>query len=818
MRALAVLGCALLGLAFWGFLGWFSAEARETERLIVEPSAACFSFLGTGGEVDRSTGLLCADPKKAGEAGTSLSWRHSESGLLIYRRELWRDNEGALLQKLAGKKTKLFLLGLRQREEPLRLSSLILVQERGSALRRFFSEPLSFLENYRYFGGGIGPELYRVAFPASLEIQNYRIEAEVLYLSLSSANSQLREVELRFGDAQELGESLHRLKYDVAGWDSGLVQLDAAPKKETLHRIADLLRARIGAKWFLAMEKWLWKLRDIWPSLSPASPSSEAARDWEDAVDDAPQRLKSAAWPPAAITRLDEKGRAKERLSFQELPLEGKQAERAQNHPAAAQGSPIQMISFYPDEERPQSRLTLFAFDLRRLILDVQAGYEEPNSAKPGLAHVPVGESAQVVATFNGGFKAEHGSYGMKVRGTEVSEAKAGAATIAFTRSGSVYFGAWPDHDSEKIAEAMWSYRQNLDPLIASGVINPKQRGEWGEQLLGASMYTERSALCLREDGDILYAWGEHLSGDGLARGLKSVGCIEAIHLDMNPRHAGLNLVDLSEEGDPKARNALEEMKMVPYRLATWSPKDFFYLRWRGDEIPLNWKESRFGSYLLEAIHEHDGQLFSYQSFDPSRSEAQLLGGLQEPIRGGRSPETEWRGLAPIAGSWLLGVAKAGKNTGGLGFAKAPSFPLQDELSTLVIDGNGRWRLAEPRGFESPTGNERYIQFPALLSHGELNEAEGARPSQCALAVHLERVIIVCSEDVVPARQLAASLKSFNIAEAVNLRRGKRALKMSAEERSSESAVDRFQTRISFSVEAHRASAWKGFNNLGQNK
>src|SRR5208337_3432588 len=98
----------------------------------------------------------------------------------------------------------------------------------------------------------------------------------------------------------------------------------------------------------------------------------------------------------------------------------------------------------------------------------------------------------------------------------------------------------WADtHDVTGIRgipdEDIVSFRQNLDPLVDSGEVNPMGRALWGYTLPGSGMQTERSGICVTESGNMLYAWGDDVSGTALGKALKAAGCTYALHLDMNP-------------------------------------------------------------------------------------------------------------------------------------------------------------------------------------------------------------------------------------------------------------------------------------------
>ena len=76
--------------------------------------------------------------------------------------------------------------------------------------------------------------------------------------------------------------------------------------------------------------------------------------------------------------------------------------------------------------------------------------------------------------------------------------------------------GACPAHQADAIGAIeggeIKSFRQNLDPLVDEGRVNPTHRGLWGYTLPGQATQTERSGICVTPAGQMLYAWGDDVS------------------------------------------------------------------------------------------------------------------------------------------------------------------------------------------------------------------------------------------------------------------------------------------------------------------
>ena len=127
------------------------------------------------------------------------------------------------------------------------------------------------------------------------------------------------------------------------------------------------------------------------------------------------------------------------------------------------------------------------------------------------------------------------------------------------------------------------SYRQNLEPLVEDGKLLPSGRTQWGWQLNGTSMMTERSGICVTDASQLYYVWGDEVSAQTLGKAMILAGCTYGMHLDMNPHHTGFVFANVrtiaNKDYDVKLLTPL--MDMWPERYLEYSPKDFFYLMLR---------------------------------------------------------------------------------------------------------------------------------------------------------------------------------------------------------------------------------------------
>jgi hypothetical protein len=250
-----------------------------------------------------------------------------------------------------------------------------------------------------------------------------------------------------------------------------------------------------------------------------------------------------------------------------------------------------------PDPERPYATVLLVAMDMRQLDLDMEAGVEDPKplTGPHGAGRLPRDPkiAQRVVAAFNGAFKTEHGNYGMMVKKRVLLPPQPSAASVVVLDDGRTALGTWPA--STNVGgllgisdDALVSFRQNLDPLVDHGEVNPTKRSLWGFTLPGTSAQTERSGLCVTPDGHLVYAWGDDANATALGKAMLMAGCSYGIHLDMNPHHTGFTFTSIDDVKTRKYKAELLSplMEISPDRYIEYAPKDFFYLMLRDPTPP----------------------------------------------------------------------------------------------------------------------------------------------------------------------------------------------------------------------------------------
>jgi hypothetical protein len=138
-----------------------------------------------------------------------------------------------------------------------------------------------------------------------------------------------------------------------------------------------------------------------------------------------------------------------------------------------------------------------------------------------------------LIASFNGGFRFEHQPGGYVTEGKTVRKMRKGYATFAISTDGTSTVGVWGDTITE---EGSWaSLRQNLPPLVDNGksVYANYPKVDWGQDF-GNKVYNFRSAVCLRNDGLMMFVAVGKVNIGMLADTLVVLGCKTGMELDIN--------------------------------------------------------------------------------------------------------------------------------------------------------------------------------------------------------------------------------------------------------------------------------------------
>jgi hypothetical protein len=513
------------------------------------------------------------------------------------------------------------------------------------------------------------------------------------------------------------------------------------------------------------------------------------------------------AWPPPPIPSIWKTKEAGEG-EWQEPRLSWSTRHDA-SQPAHDSPPPAFYRAFVrPDPDRPYSRVILVAMDTRQLDLSMEAGTEDPKPLTgghgPGRIPRDPAVASRVVAAFNGGFKTEHGNYGMMVNRRILLPPQPNAATVAVLKDQRVAFGTWGDtHEVTGLRgipdDDIVSFRQNLDPLVDRGEVNPMGRALWGYTLPGSGMQTERSGLCVTEAGHLLYAWGDDVSGSALGKALKLAGCSYAMHLDMNPHHTGFIFAKINDVRGHNYRSELltSLMTVSPDRYIEYAPKDFFFVTTRdltpppvestpfhpdpGAQPPPSWSPAIWSTTL----DTREGPI-DLLRVAAGRARYRIRAGTREPdAKTGAQPLHDLDGDDAHRVVLAVGLGHAQeKHPRGLATDGRLSFPLRGgdgsadvvaRGAVLVADADGQLALVRTDDLTAVGTHVDLAELPLVLEDGLAPpDARKAGPASLrgALCIAPDGAVLIARGTLATDAPLGEALARVGCRRAVSLDRG----------------------------------------------
>ncbi|HVZ35331.1 MAG TPA: hypothetical protein VG963_23050, partial [Polyangiaceae bacterium] len=165
--------------------------------------------------------------------------------------------------------------------------------------------------------------------------------------------------------------------------------------------------------------------------------------------------------------------------------------------------------TLHPDPGNPRAELFLVTMPVQGVELHAVAGTLEPHTTNPQAAKIesrgiiPETDQADLLAGFNGGFRAEHGHHGMMVQGIVLIPPVPDRCTIYGYADGTIQIRSFHPEPPGAV-EPAW-YRQTSRCLVEQGNVNPALQQNprttaWGAAL-GGETSIRRSALGLTRDG-----------------------------------------------------------------------------------------------------------------------------------------------------------------------------------------------------------------------------------------------------------------------------------------------------------------------------
>jgi hypothetical protein len=240
----------------------------------------------------------------------------------------------------------------------------------------------------------------------------------------------------------------------------------------------------------------------------------------------------------------------------------------------------------HPDPERVYAELFVFALDLSAVRVHAVAGSIEPKSAepRPDIARpgvIPESDREHLIAAFNGGFKAEHGQFGMMVDGKELLAPRRTSCTFAGLSDGSLRIGPWTALAAGAADYSFW--RQAPGCMVEQGALHPGlsdvDSRRWGATLEGGTVI-RRSAVGLSADRQTLFVGiSNSTTARALAMGMRHAGAADVAQLDVNFSYPRFLVYREQPEAGLVAIGAVKgQLFERDEYLGHASTRDFFYV------------------------------------------------------------------------------------------------------------------------------------------------------------------------------------------------------------------------------------------------
>jgi hypothetical protein len=367
-------------------------------------------------------------------------------------------------------------------------------------------------------------------------------------------------------------------------------------KERIAPQVADTLRATIGDErtarvesWFFAIEDRVQKARYRLLGAETNPFATEEVR--VSYVERTPPRTV-VVW---AGTRGVDRGANPD--AFLPVPMTFPPTKQLRSNPEPGEGTwstaglprttpsdPLMAKTFFrPDPSRPYALVGVLLVDARRVRLHLVAGTVDPGGSRgvKGPGTIPAEDVPRLVAAWNGGFKGDHGNFGMVAHGKEFQRLRNGLATVCTKKDGTFVMGEY-GRDLTWDPERMEACRQNAVLLVDRGEVSRRTaegNDTWGYVQVNSSEFiTWRSAIGVTKDGNLLVAAGNSLSAETLAKALWAAGAEYAMQLDINSPYVLTSLFFPQPDGSVKPERFMEAMPDAPGRFLRTQERDFMYL------------------------------------------------------------------------------------------------------------------------------------------------------------------------------------------------------------------------------------------------
>ncbi len=276
--------------------------------------------------------------------------------------------------------------------------------------------------------------------------------------------------------------------------------------------------------------------------------------------------------------------------------VEGEGIWTSEGLPRGSDGRPLVYKTVYrPSLEFPNSVVHLAVFDANRLKPRLFIGQTEPGIQL--VSYRPDREDlARIVAITNAMWMQQHSrGAGAIFRGQEVYPMVDGMATMVVYRDNSVDIMEWADDipssmviDARQLRHLIVKNGKVVEKIVKHGKISDSEIGLGGFLVDNSGRSTmakrdlwflaNRSAFGIREDGNLVFAMGHHVSTKDIAKAMVLAGCTRAMHGDANIHNIVCNFYFRDENNKIVKRDRLspDQKKYTMKRYDNGYSKDFF--------------------------------------------------------------------------------------------------------------------------------------------------------------------------------------------------------------------------------------------------
>jgi len=263
--------------------------------------------------------------------------------------------------------------------------------------------------------------------------------------------------------------------------------------------------------------------------------------------------------------------------------------------PVSGDGKPLIYKTVYrPSVEFPNTVVYMAVFDMSRLKPRLFIGRSEPGIYK--VSNISQQKNlAKIVAITNAMWMQRHSKGGgAVVRGRVVYPMVPGMATMVVYQDDSVDVLEWNQEiplsivkDARQLSHLILKNGKVVENVLELGKVVDSEIGLGGRLIDtgGAStmeranwFLANRTAFGVRDDGNLVFVMGHHVSTKDLARALALAGCKRAIHADANIHNVVCNFYFRDENDNIVKRDKLspDQLDYTLNRYDTGYAKDFF--------------------------------------------------------------------------------------------------------------------------------------------------------------------------------------------------------------------------------------------------